>query len=80
MNALTLIYMAAALAIGFMFGIIVELMFDATTIRELQDKNRKLTLENVQLRREQLRNETKHEVIEIVDNRTKDNEIKFGGF
>lgn len=67
MNALTLIYMAAALAIGFMFGIIVELMFDTQTIRELQTKNRKLTLENVQLRREELRREEKHEVIEILD-------------
>lgn len=75
MNALTLIYMAAALAIGFMFGIIVELMFDTQTIRELQTKNRKLILEN-----ETLRKEAKHEVIEIIDNRTKDNEIKFGGF
>jgi regulator of replication initiation timing len=67
--------MAAALAIGFMFGIIVELMFDTTTIRELQTRNHKLRLEN-----ETLRKEAKHEVIEIVDNRTKDNEIKFGGF
>lgn len=75
MNALTVIYMVAALAIGFMFGIIVELMFDTTTIRELQTKNHKLILEN-----ETLRKEAKHEVIEIVDNRQKDQEIKFGGF
>lgn len=75
MNALEIIYLIGALAVGFIFGLIVELMIDATTIRELQDKNRKLTLENVQLRRE-----AKREVIEIVDNRTKDNEIKFGGF
>lgn len=67
--------MVAALAIGFMFGIIVELMFDTTTIRELQTKNHKLILEN-----ETLRKEAKHEVIEIVDNRQKDQEIKFGGF
>lgn len=75
MNALEIIYLMGALAVGFIFGLIVELMIDAQTIRELQEKNRKLTLENTQLRRE-----AKHEVIEIVDNRTKDNEIKFGGF
>lgn len=75
MNALEIIYLMGTLAVGFIFGLIVELMIDTTTIRELQEKNRKLTLENTQLRRE-----AKHEVIEIVDNRTKDNEIKFGGF
>ena len=75
MNALEIIYLIGALAIGFMFGIIVELMIDTTTIRELQEKNRKLTLENAQLRKE-----AKHEIIEIVDNRQKNNEIKFGGF
>lgn len=75
MNALEIIYLIGALAIGFMFGIVVELMIDTTTIRELQEKNRKLTLENAQLRKE-----AKHEIIEIVDNRQKNNEIKFGGF
>ena len=80
MNALEIIYLMGALAVGFVFGLIVELMIDATTIRELQEKNRKLTLENVQLRRDQLRREEKHEVIEIIDNRQKNNEIKFGGF
>lgn len=75
MNALEIIYLMGALAVGFIFGLIVELMIDTTTIRELQEKNRKLRLEN-----ETLRKEAKHEVIEIVDNRTKDNEIKFGGF
>ena len=75
MNALEIIYLIGALAVGFIFGIIVELMIDTTTIRELQEKNRKLTLENAQLRKE-----AKHEIIEIVDNRQKNNEIKFGGF
>ena len=75
MNALEIIYLMGSLAVGFMFGIIVELMIDTQTIRELQTKNHKLVLEN-----ETLRREAKHEVIEIVDNRTKDNEIKFGGF
>ena len=41
---------------------IVELVIDTSTIRELQDHNRKLTLEN-----EQLRREAPLEVIEIVD-------------
>lgn len=41
---------------------IVELILDNQTIMELKAENRKLRLENVQLRRE-----AKHEVIEIVD-------------
>lgn len=62
---LTVIYCIGAAAIGFMFGIIVELFMDAEQIRRLSTKNEKLTLENIQLQQE-----AKHEVIEIVDNRT----------
>lgn len=60
--------------VGALIGMIVELIVDNKTITELQDKNRKLKLEN-----EQLRRAAKHEVIEIVDNRITD-EVKFGGF
>ena len=75
MNGLTIIYILGALAVGVLIGMICELIIDTQTIQDLQAHNRKLRLENVQLR-----NEAKHEVIEIIDNRTKDNEIKFGGF
>lgn len=47
-------------------GMIVELMTEANTIRELQAANRKLRLENEQL--------SKHEVIEIIDNRVANEE------
>ena len=47
---------------GFLIGMIVELFIDAETVRDLQDHDRKLRLENAQLR-----NEIKHEVIEIND-------------
>ncbi len=60
--------------VGALIGMIVELIVDNKIITDLQDKNRKLKLEN-----EQLRRAAKHEVIEIVDNRTTD-EVKFGGF
>ena len=60
---------------GVLIGMIAEMIIDTQTIQELKDHNRKLRLENVQLRRE-----AKHEVIEIIDNRQKDQEIKFGGF
>ena len=76
MNALTIIYMIGAFAIGALIGMIIELFIDAETIKELQARNDKLALEN-----EQLRQEAKHEVIEIVDKRTGwADEIKFGGF
>lgn len=57
---------------GFFMGVTVELMIDARTVRDYQEQNRKLRLENAQLR-----NEVKHEVIEIVDNRTTSQDIDF---
>ena len=67
MNLLTIIYMIGCLAVGLIAGMIIELMIDAQTVRDLQTHNRKLQLENAQLRQE-----AKYEVIEIVDNRTTD--------
>ena len=64
-----------AAAVGFLFGVIVELCIDTDNIRDLQEKNHKLKLEN-----EALRKEAKHEIIEIIDNRKKNDEIQFGGF
>ena len=62
MNLLEIIYIVGAGAVGFLVGIIVELCIDTDNIRDLQEKNHKLKLEN-----EALRKEVKHEVIEIVD-------------
>ena len=67
--------MAGVSAVGFLIGVIVELCIDTNTIQNLQEQNRKLRLEN-----KQLRQETKREVIEIIDNRTSNDEVKFGGF
>ena len=72
---MNIIYILGALAIGFLFGIVVETFIDSRQINQLADQNNKLRLEN-----EQLRREVKHEVIEIVDNRTKSDEVQFGGF
>ena len=74
MNGLEVIYIIGAMAVGLLIGMIIELILDNQTIMELKEQNRKLRLENIQLRQE-----AKHEVIEIVDNRTTD-EVKFGGF
>lgn len=74
MNGLEIIYCIGASAVGVLIGMIVELVIDTSTIRELQDHNRKLTLEN-----EQLRREAPLEVIEIVDS-TVGKDIEFGGF
>lgn len=74
MNGLQVILMVFVGALGALIGMIAELMVDNKIITDLQEQNRKLTLENAQLRKE-----VKHEVIEIVDNRTTD-EVKFGGF
>lgn len=74
MNGLEIIYILGATAVGVLIGMITELLIDASTIRELQDIKRKLEMENLQLRQE-----ARHEVIEIVDNRVAD-DVKFGGF
>lgn len=74
MNGLQIIFMVFTGVVGALIGMIVELIVDNKTITDLQDRNRKLKLEN-----EQLRRAAKHEVIEIVDNRIPD-EVKFGGF
>ena len=42
---------------------VIEYFIDLGIVRDLQDENRRLRLENSQLRKE-----VKHEVIEIVDN------------
>lgn len=66
MNMLTMIYIFGAAAVGLLIGMIVELMLDAKTIRELQDDNRRLRLEerDLELQNRQLK---KIEVIEITD-------------
>ena len=64
-DMLTIIYCIGAAAVGFMFGLIVELFIDAEQVNRLSKNVEKLTLENIQLQQE-----AKHEVIEIVDNRT----------
>lgn len=74
MTGFEIVLMVFVGAVGSLVGMIVELMVDNKIITDLQDRNRKLKLEN-----EQLRREAKHEVIEIVDNRIPD-EVKFGGF
>ena len=69
MNLLNIIYLFGAMALGFIFGMVVELMIDAETIRDLQAQNRKLRLELAQERKSP-------EVIEIIDN-TVANEVDF---
>ena len=75
MNLLEIIYMVGAAAIGLIIGMVIEYVIDFQIVRDIQTENRKLRLEN-----EQLKQEVKHEVIEIVDNRTANGEFKFGGF
>ena len=72
MNALEIIYLIGALAVGMVMGMVIEMMIDAGTIRDLQAENRKLRLMNSQLAKEP-------EIIEIVDNR-ESKDIQFGGF
>ena len=67
MNGLEIIYLIGAAAVGVLAGMIIELSIDAQTIRDLQDHNRKLRLENEQLKKNQ-----NIEHIEIVDSTVAD--------
>ena len=64
--------MIGAAAVGLIVGMIIELMIDAGTVRDLQDHNRKLKFENEQIRHEFIK-KTKTEpsvpieTIEIID-------------
>lgn len=66
--------MVGTMAVGFLFGVIVELCIDSKTIMDLQEKNRKLTLENMQLKdREPVK------IVKIIDD-TVARDVNFGGF
>lgn len=65
----------AALSIGAIIGLVIEYFIDLGIVRDLQNENRRLRLENAQLKKE-----VKIERIEIVDNRTKSSDFTFGGF
>ena len=63
------------MAVGTIIGLVIEYFIDLGIVRDLQNENRRLRLENAQLQKE-----VKVERIEIVDNRTKSSDFKFGGF
>lgn len=63
MTLLEIIGMVGVAAVFFIIGIIVELCIDAKTITDLQEKNRKLELEN-----SQLKDKRPVKVVKIVDN------------
>ena len=75
MNLLNILYCLAALSVGAIIGLVIEYFIDLGIVRDLQNENRRLRLENAQLKKE-----VKIERIEIVDNRTKSSDFTFGGF
>lgn len=68
MTALTIIYIIAALAVGFLIGMILELVIDAQTIRELQEDNRRVKMELEMIQKEKRQPQT----VEILDRRSID--------
>lgn len=74
MNLLTIIYILASGAIGFLLGITAETCFEASQLARLNKTIERLKLENQALI------EGRTEVIEIIDNRSNPDEVKFGGF
>lgn len=68
MTALTIIYIIGALAVGFLIGMILELVIDAQTIRELQEDNRRVKMELELIQKEKKQPQT----VEILDRRSID--------
>ena len=66
MTALTVIYIIGALAVGFLIGMILELVIDAQTIRELQEDNRRVKMELEMIQKEKKQPQT----VEILDRRS----------
>ena len=69
MNLLEIIYMVGAAAIGLIIGMVIEYVIDFQIVRDIQTENRKLKLENEQLKQEARKAGVPVEIIEIVDNR-----------
>ena len=69
MNLLEIIYMIGAAAIGLIIGLVIEYVIDFQIVRDIQTENRKLRLENEQLKQEAKKAGVPIEIIEIVDNR-----------
>lgn len=76
---MTIIYIITSLAFGFIAGLLFECFMNSETIHRQNDHIRRLNMEIILLKKA-VKNAAKHEVIEIVDNRTNNNEVKFGGF
>lgn len=65
---MTVIYIIGALAVGFLIGMILELVIDAQTIRELQEDNRRVKMELELIQKEKRQPQT----VEILDRRSID--------
>ena len=76
MNFLHLIYAIGIFFIGSIVGVVIEYFVDIDILKDIQNENRKLRLENEQLKNR----ETVVERLEIVDSRKKPNDFEFGGF
>ena len=76
MNFLHLIYAIGIFFVGTISGVVIEYFVDVDILKDIQNENRKLRLENEQLKNR----EPVVERLEIVDSRRKPNDFTFGGF
>ena len=76
MNFLHLIYAIGIFFVGSIVGVVIEYFVDIDILKDIQNENRKLRLENEQLKNK----EPVVERLEIVDSRKKPNDFEFGGF
>ena len=76
MNFLQLIYGIGVFFVGSIVGVVIEYFVDIDILKDIQNENRKLRLENEQLKNR----EPVVERLEIVDSRKKPNDFEFGGF
>lgn len=70
-----ILYSVGVLLVGFVGGIMTKHIIDKDALRSVVNEKNKLHREN-----EYLKKLHEHEVIEIIDHRAEEKEVKFGGF
>ena len=77
MNLLEIIYCIGAAALGTIVGVVIEYFIDVDIVKDIQDENKKLRMENEQLKKDL---QTAKENRLVIVSSPKKSDFEFGGF
>ena len=77
MNLLEIIYCIGAGALGTIIGVVIEYFIDIDIVKDIQNENKKLRMENEQLKQEL---QTAKENRLVIVSSPKKSDFEFGGF